>query len=140
MYKKILVALDNSRADHALIPHITEFARRFKSELLLMHVADGWAARNYDRLNLVESEEMKKDRSYLEKMAAELRESGAKVSVHLGLGDPAAEILKTSAREHCDLIAMAMHGHRFVADLVLGSTIHVVRHKSKIPLFLVRAK
>ncbi len=140
MYKKILVALDNSRADQALIPHITELARVFKSELLLVHVADGWAARNYDRLNLVESEEMKKDRAYLEKMAADLRESGAKVSVYLGLGDPSAEILKTSAREHCDLIAIAMHGHRFVADLVLGSTIHVVRHKSKIPIFLVRAK
>ena len=140
MYKKILVALDNSRADHALIPHVTEFARVFKSELLLIHVADGWAARNYHRLHLVESEEMKKDRAYLEKMAAELRRSGAKVSIHLGLGDPSAEILKTSTKEHCDLIAMAMHGHRFVADLVLGSTIHVVRHKSKIPLFLVRAK
>jgi nucleotide-binding universal stress UspA family protein len=107
--------------------------------LLLVHVADGWAARNYHRLKLVESEEMKKDKAYLEKMAGELREAGARVSVHLAMGEPASEILKTSASEHCDLIAMTSHGHRFLADLVLGSTIHVVRHKSKIPIFIVRA-
>jgi len=76
MYKKILVALENSRADQALIPHVIELARQFKSELLLVHVADGWAARNYERLQLVESEEMKEDRAYLERMAGELRQNG----------------------------------------------------------------
>jgi nucleotide-binding universal stress UspA family protein len=140
MYKKILVALENSRADQALIPHVTELARQFKAELLLVHVADGWAARNYERLKLVESEEMKEDRAYLERTAAELRKSGARVAIHLGLGEPSTEILNTSAREHCDLIAMTMHGHRFLADLLLGSTIREVRHKSRVPIFLVRAK
>jgi nucleotide-binding universal stress UspA family protein len=140
MYKKILVALENSRADQALIPHVIELARRFKAELLLVHVADGWAARNYDQLHLAESEEMKEDRAYLEKMGAELRRSGATVSIYLGRGDPSAEILKTTAREHCDLIAMTMHGHRFLADLLLGSTIREVRHKTLVPVFLVRAK
>ncbi len=136
MYKKILVALENSRVDQALIPHVVELARQFKSELLLVHVADGWAARNYESLELAESEEMKEDRAYLERMAAELRKSGARVSTHLGLGEPSKEILNTAAREHCDLIAMTMHGHRFLADLFLGSTIHAVRHKSRIPVFL----
>lgn len=140
MYKKILVALENSRADQALIPHVAELARQFKAELLLVHVADGWAARNYERLQLVESEEMKEDRAYLERMAADLRKTGARVSIHLGLGEPSAEILDTSAREKCDLIAMTMHGHRFLADLLLGSTIREVRHKSRIPIFLVRAE
>jgi nucleotide-binding universal stress UspA family protein len=140
MYKKILVALENSRTDNALIPHVTELARQFKSELLLVHVADGWVARNYDKMLLAESEEMKKDREYLEQMAEDFRKKGVRVSTHLALGDPAKEILKTSTREHCELIAMTMHGHRFLADLVLGSTIHHVRHKSRVPIFLVRAK
>jgi nucleotide-binding universal stress UspA family protein len=139
MYKKILVALENSRADQALIPHVTELARQFNAELLLVHVADGWVARNYDRLELAESEEMKEDRAYLERIATELRQTGVRVSVHLALGDPSTGILETSARENCDLIAMTMHGHRFLADLVLGSTIHHVRHKSRVPIFLVRA-
>lgn len=139
MYKKILVALENGHADKALLPHISEFARHFGSELLLIHVADGWVARNFDRLQLAESDEMKQDRQYLEEKAQELRASGLHVTAHLALGDPSTEILKAAARERCDLIAMTTHGHRFLGDLVFGSTIHEVRHKSTIPVLLVRA-
>jgi len=140
MYKKILVALENSRADKAILPRVAELARQFQAELLLLHVADGWAARNYDRLQLAESEEMKQDRAYLERVAGELSKTGIVVSVHLAMGDPPKEILRAAKREHCDLIAMTMHGHRFIGDLFLGSTIHEVRHKSQVPLFLVPAK
>jgi nucleotide-binding universal stress UspA family protein len=104
-----------------------------------VHVADGWVARNYDHLNLTESPEMKADWEYLEKTAAGLRSSGLAVTTRLALGDPPAEILKTADVEDCDLIAMTSHGHRFLADLLLGSTIHVVRHKTSIPVLLVRA-
>ena len=96
MYRKILVALENSRADQSLLPHIAELARRLGSALLLVHVADGWVARNYDRLKLAESEEMKDDRRYLEETAAGLRAQGLTVAVKLALGDPPAEILHTA--------------------------------------------
>jgi nucleotide-binding universal stress UspA family protein len=139
MYKKILVALENGRADQALLPHISQLAKFAGAELLLVHVADGWVARNYERLNLAESEEMRADRAYLDHKASELRESGLTVGACLALGDPAAEILKIGVRENCDLIAMTSHGHRFLADLVLGSTISEVRHKTTIPVLLVRA-
>jgi nucleotide-binding universal stress UspA family protein len=139
MYKKILVALENGHADKALLPHISQLARQLGSELLLVHVADGWGARNYDRLNLAESAEMKGDRIYLDETAAQLRQSGLNVTAYLALGDPAPEILKAAAREHCDLIAMTSHGHRFLGDLVFGSTIHEVRHSSTIPVLLVHA-
>jgi nucleotide-binding universal stress UspA family protein len=140
MYKKILVALENSQTDRALLPHVAELARRFQSELLLIHVADGWAARNYDRYNLADSEEMKADRDFLERTAEELRREGLAVSTHLALGDPSTEILRSSEEQRCDLIAMTTHGHRFIADLVLGSTIEAVRHKSLVPVFLVHAR
>lgn len=140
MYRKILVALENSRSDKSLIPHVLEFARQFKAELLLVHVADGWVARNYEKLKLQESQEMRDDRTYLEKTADQLRKEGAEVSTHLALGDPPSEILKTAAKEKCDLIAMTTHGHRLIGDLIFGSTIHEVRHKSDIPIFLVKAK
>jgi nucleotide-binding universal stress UspA family protein len=139
MYKKILVALENSRADKSLVPHVTELAENFHSELLLVHVADGWVARNFDRLKLAESDEMKQDRHYLEKVAEPLRARGLKVSTHLAMGDPPGEILKTARTQHCDLIAMTTHGHRLIGDLIFGSTIHHVRHKSTIPILLVRA-
>ncbi|MGD1085007.1 MAG: universal stress protein [Verrucomicrobiota bacterium] len=139
MYKKILVALENSRADLALLPHIAELARHFHSELLLLHVADGWVARNFDQMKLAESEEMREDSEYLEKQAAELRQLGLRVLTRLALGDPATEILRVSKEQQCDLIGMASHGHRFVGDVVFGSTITAVRHKSAIPILLVRA-
>ncbi|MGA3178793.1 MAG: universal stress protein [Verrucomicrobiota bacterium] len=139
MYKKILVALENSRADKAMLPHIAELARHFNAELLLLHVADGWVARHYKEMGLAESEEMKADQAYLDQEAAALREAGLRAGTYLALGDPATEILRVARQQHCDLIAMTSHGHRFVGDLVFGSTIHEVRHKSTIPILLVRA-
>ena len=140
MYKKILVALENSKADQTLIPHIAALSRLLGSELLLVHVADGWVARNFDQLALAESEEMTADRVYLKSIAADLEKSGLIVSTALALGDPPSEILKTAEREKCDLIAMTTHGHRLIGDLIFGSTIEKVRHASEIPLLVVRAK
>jgi universal stress protein A len=139
MYKKILVALENGRADETLLPHISQLARLLGSELLLIHVADGWAARNYEQLGLAESEEMIGDQRYLESSAATLREAGLQVDVHLARGNPPDEILKTAEQHQCDLIAMTTHGHRLLGDLIHGSTITAVRHKSRIPILIVRA-
>lgn len=139
MYKKILVALKHGRADATILPHIAELARTLGSELLLLHVADGFAARNFEQLKLAESGEMKADRAYLERVAAELRRGGHTVAVTLALGNPPAEILRTAAAEHCDLIAMTSHGHKLLGDLFLGSTIEHVRHNTDIPILALRA-
>ena len=139
MYQKILVALENSRADEALLPHIVELAKLHDSELVLVHVADGFVARNYDQLKLAESQEMKEDRGYLDATASKLRAEGLEVSAHLALGDPPSEILKTAVREQCDLIAMTTHGHRLIGDVIFGSTINEVRHRAGVPVLLVRA-
>lgn len=139
MYRKILVALENSRADKSLLPHVEQLAKLLGSHLLLVHVADGWVARTYDQLKLAESEEMRADRRYLEETAEALRQNGLSVTVRLALGNPPTEIIKAAEAEHCDLIAMATHGHRLIGDLLLGSTIHEVRHKTYLPVLLVRA-
>ncbi|HWQ90476.1 MAG TPA: universal stress protein [Clostridia bacterium] len=139
MYRKILVALENSSSDETLLPHVARLARQLGSQLLIVHVADGWVARNFDQLRLAESEEMRADRTYLEQTAARLKREGLSVATHLALGDPPTEILKTAEAERCDLIAMTSHGHRLLGDLLFGSTIHEVRHKTAIPVLLVRA-
>jgi len=139
MYKNILVALENSSSDQALVPHVVELARLHKSRLLLVHVADGWVARNFDNLKLAESEEMKTDRAYLETVTAQLRDQGLNVSSHLALGDPPTEILKIAESEKSDLIAMTTHGHRLIGDIIFGSTIRSVRHKTQIPILLVHS-
>jgi nucleotide-binding universal stress UspA family protein len=138
MYKRILVALENGRSDETLLPHISRLAGLLGSELLLVHVADGFAARNYDQLKLAESQEMKDDRAYLDSSAEKLRGQGLPVTTFLALGDPAEGILKTAADQQCDLIAMTTHGHRLLGDIVYGSTINEVRHKAEVPVLLVR--
>ena len=140
MYKKILVALENGPADKSMLPQIAQLAARLGSELLLLHVADGWVARSFDQLKLAESEEMKNDRAYLEKIAAGLRAEKLTVTTRLALGNPPTEILKIAEAEHCNLIAMTSHGHRLFGDIFHGSTINEVRHRAHIPIFLVRAK
>jgi manganese transport protein len=140
MYQKILVALDHTKADDALLPHVIELAGLMKSKLLLVHVADGWVARNYDQLNLAESEEMKADRLYLETTGKRLQQdTGLAVECRLGLGDPPREILKAAETEGCDLIAMTTHGHRLIGDILFGSTIEYVRHRTHIPLLVISA-
>ena len=139
MYHKILVALENGPADATIVPHIAALAKQLGSELLLVHVADGWAARNFDALKLAASTEMKEDQAYLDRVATELRAGGLVVAVELVLGNPPTEILKAAAAQGCDLIAMTSHGHKLVGDFFLGSTIDKVRHNTAIPILVVRA-
>jgi nucleotide-binding universal stress UspA family protein len=138
MYRKILMPVENSPYDDAIVDHVRELARVCKASVILIHVADGWAARNISQLKLRESEEMKNDREYIEKLSAMLEADGIDADALLASGDPASEITQAAAREGCDLIAMSTHGHKFIGDMIHGSVSHDVRHRSHIPVLLVR--
>lgn len=138
MYARILVPLENTRWDQIILRHLRPLAKLHGSELLLIHVADGFAARNVQQLDLRESEEMRRDREYLDERARELADEGFRVDAILACGDPATEIAAAAEREHCDLIAMSTHGHRFLGDLIHGSVANEVRHRSMVPVLLVR--
>ena len=138
MYRRILVPLENGPADAAILKHVTELAKLLRSQVLLVHVADGWAARNMEQLNLRESQEMKEDRAYLERITQELRQAGVEADAVLAAGDPAKEIAAAAEREKVDLIAMATHGHSLLGDVVHGTTATALRHVSRIPVLMVR--
>jgi nucleotide-binding universal stress UspA family protein len=140
MYTRILVPLENSRTDDAIVAHVRTLARHCSASLVLIHVADGFAARNMNALELRESEEIKKDRAYLDAVTARLVADGFTVEAVLASGDPAKEITAAAQREHCDLIAMGTHGHRGVQDLIYGSVANEVRHQSMVPVLLVRER
>lgn len=140
MYTRILVAIENSPGDRTILEHIEQLARLTGASLLLAHVADGWAARHYDELQLRESEEMIADREYLERLRTELESQGFIVQTCLRTGDPAKELVKLAREEHVDLVAMATHGHKGVADVIYGSTVNHVRHNLAVPVLLLMAR
>jgi nucleotide-binding universal stress UspA family protein len=140
MYKRILVPLEHSPYDAAIVNHVRDLARVCGSSLVLIHVADGFAARNVNQLNLRESEEMRLDREYLERTCASLKADGFDAESLLAGGDPSKEIADAAAREQCDLIAMSTHGHKFIKDMLYGSVANEVRHLSRVPVLLVRGE
>jgi nucleotide-binding universal stress UspA family protein len=139
MYQRILVPVENSSYDERILDHVLQLARYCGASVVLIHVADGWAARNIRHLNLRESEEMRGDREYIERLAQRLTSEGVPTEALLATGDPSQEIAAAADREHCDLIAMSTHGHRFIADFFYGSVANAVRHMTSVPVLLLRA-
>jgi universal stress protein A len=139
MYGRILIPVEHTATDDAIVAYVRPLAKLHRSAILFIHVADGFAARNQAQLNLQESEEMRHDREYIEHLAATFVAEGFAADAILATGDPATEIVSAAEREHCDLIAMATHGHRFLGDLIHGSVADAVRHRTLVPVLLVRA-
>ncbi len=140
MYKHILIPLENSSADETILTHIRPLARIAGAKLLLVHVADGWVARNFNQLQLAESEEMKQDGAYLEKRVRELTAEGFSCDAVLALGEPSDEIVKLAREKNVDLIAMTTHGHRFITDILYGATVDKVRHEVEVPVLLLKVQ
>ncbi|MGB8769889.1 MAG: universal stress protein [Candidatus Korobacteraceae bacterium] len=138
MYDTILVTLDGTPTDRAIIEHIKQLAKLAHSRLVLLHVADGWAARTYGRDAV--SAEIAEDTAYLEKVRAEFQSVGIPAEAELAYGEPVKEIIRWVRQKGCDLVAMSTHGHRFLADLFLGTTATQVQHSISVPVLLLRAK
>ena len=138
MYKTILVTLDGTPTDRAIIDHVKPLAKLAGSRVVLLHVADGWAARTYGSDAV--SPEITEDTAYLKKVQAEFQVAGVPVDSELAFGDPVTEIVKWVEQKGCDLVAMSTHGHRFLADLFLGTTASRVQHSVAVPVLLLKAK
>ena len=138
MYKTILVTLDGTPTDRAIIEHVKSLARLAASRVVLLHVADGWAARTYGPDAV--SPEITEDTAYLKKIRSEFQDAGISADAELAYGDPVREIVKWVEQKGCDLVAMSTHGHRFLGDLFLGTTASRVQHSISVPVLLLRAK
>jgi nucleotide-binding universal stress UspA family protein len=138
MYKTILVTLDGTATDRAIIDHIKSLAVVMQSQLVLLHVVTSAPAK-YHGEN-VAGTEVERARDYLARIQAEFTAVGIPVTVDLAYGEPVKEIVRWVKQKHCDLVAMSTHGHKFVADLVLGTTAIKVQHSISVPVLLLRAK
>ncbi len=137
MYNKILVTLDATPTDRAIIEHVLALAKLAGSHVVLLHVADGWAARTYGADAV--SREITEDTEYIEKVCAEFHAAGISAQAELAYGEPVTEIVKWVKERGCDLVAMSTHGHRFLADLFFGVTATRVQHQVRVPVLLLRA-
>jgi len=138
MYETIVVTLDGSATDRAIIDHVKQLARLARSRVVLLHVADGWAARTYGSDAV--SPEISEDTAYLEKVREEFQSAGIATESELAYGNPAEEIIRWIQQKGCDLVAMSTHGHGFLGDLFLGTTANKVQHAISVPVLLLRAK
>ena len=138
MYRTILVTLDGTETDRVILEHIKRLAQLMQSRVVLLHVADGWAARTFGPDAI--SPEISSDEAYLKKIRAEFQALGIETDAELAYGEPAKEIVKWIRGKGCDLVAMSTHGHRFLADLFLGMTASRVQHDVNVPVLLLRAK
>ncbi len=138
MYKTILVTLDGTPTDRTIVEHIKQLAKLVQGRVVLLHVADGWAARTYGADAV--SPEIAQDTAYLEEVRAEFEAVGIPAAAELAYGEPAKEIIKWVEEKGCDLVAMSTHGHRLLGDLFLGTTAPKVQHNVKVPVLLLRAK
>jgi nucleotide-binding universal stress UspA family protein len=138
MYATILMTLDNSPTDRAIIEHVKPLAHLMHSRVVLLHVADGWAARTFGADAV--SREVAEDTEYLRRVRAEFQAEGIAAEAELAYGEPAKEIVKWVEKKGCDLVAMSTHGHRFLADIFLGATAHEVQHRVSVPVLLLRAR
>lgn len=137
MYQCILVTLDATKTDRAIIEHVKPLARLTQARIVLLHVATGWAARTFGPDAV--SPEIRDDTAYLDEVRAEFEAFGISAQAELAYGDPATEIVRWVRERGCDLVAMSTHGHRFLADLFLGVTANRVQHSVDVPVLLLRA-
>jgi nucleotide-binding universal stress UspA family protein len=138
MYKTILVTLDGTPSDRAIIEHVKQLAKLAAGRVVLLHVADGWAARTYGPDAI--SPEISEDKAYLQKVLTEFQDAGIPASSELAFGDASREIVRWVEEKGCDLVAMSTHGHKFLADIFLGTTANRVQHAVKVPVLLLRAR
>ena len=138
MYETILVTLEATPTDRAIIEHVKKLAGLMKSRVVLLHVATSAAAQWHGPD--AAGEEITAGQAYLNGVQAEFEAIGIPADPQLAYGSPPArQIIKWVQENHCDLVAMSTHGHRLLSDLILGATAFEVQHSLNVPILLLKA-
>lgn len=144
MYTRIVVGLDGSDLAEGALRSGAELAKALNVPLHLVRVADlatvHWGATDASDSYAALSQEMANEKtaagSYLEVMAAPLRDEGLNVTTEVRSGTAARELLKLSTPD--DLIVVASHGRSGIERLLLGSVAEEVARKAPGPVLITR--
>ena len=132
-FSHILVLIDCSPADTAIIDLVIKLLDGSKTNVTLVHV--------------VHSHTLDQDRALKEQADICLKDVFEKfLSIHAGSvnklllsGEPEIELEKEINQGNYDLIAMGTHGHKGLGDLLYGSVSHHLKHTVDVPLLLVKS-
>ncbi len=133
-YKKIAIPVDFSTSDEKSISAALQLGGR-KAEYTLIHIVETPGAMIYG--DEIDDYETESDEAFLNTYKQKMLEKGFKVSVELGFGSPKRQIPKIVNASDFDLLVLGGHGHSGFKDLLFGTTVDSVRHKVKIPVFIV---
>ena len=137
MYETILLPLDTSNTDKAIVAHVRALATAMHSRVVILHVVTGPQA-EWNGPDAA-GEKVERIRAYLESVRADLASAGLQAQVDLGFGEPAQEIVRWVEKNGCDLVAMGTHGHKWLSDIVLGFTASRVQHALSVPVMMLRS-
>ncbi len=133
VYKKILVTIDCSPVDEAILKHVTALALQNRAAVYLLHVVHSHTL-DQNRVLRENSE------ACLSAHQDALRNKGIETHIIIRSGEPDLEILDEIDKEVYDLIAMATHGHGFLGDLLFGSVSDKLKHRTQVPLLLIKSE
>jgi nucleotide-binding universal stress UspA family protein len=130
VYKKILVTMDCSSVDDAIIEHVSALALQNNAQVYLLHVVH-FHTLDQDRALRELAEASLKSRCEI------LQARGIEARIVIRSGEPDFEILEEIEGKDYDLVAMATHGHSFIGDILFGSVSRTLKHRIRIPLLLI---
>jgi nucleotide-binding universal stress UspA family protein len=131
VYREILVAIDCSEVDDAIIRHVSALALPLGATVHLLHVVH---SHTLDQERYLREQAQNILEGYRSKLQAE----GIKASVVIRSGEPEREILREIEENAYDLLAMATHGHNLPGRILFGSVSRSLRPKITIPLLLIK--
>ena len=133
-YKHIAMAIDFSGHDQQIIKSALNQGGK-SANYTFIHIVESAAARYLGKNTM--DYETQIDHDSLVKYQNTLKDLGYKVSIKIGFGNPASEIIKIISNQDVDLLVMGVHGHKGFKDLIFGTTVDAVRHRIKIPLLII---
>jgi nucleotide-binding universal stress UspA family protein len=142
---RILIPIDFSTYSKEALKYAIPFARKFKAELLLLHVVEPAiypADFNFGQVGIpaIEDELRAKAEEELKKLVETETKRRARSSTMVRVGKPFIEIITAAKEEHIDLIIMATHGHSGIEQILFGSTAERVVRKAHCPVLTVRTR
>ncbi|HNR19593.1 MAG TPA: Nramp family divalent metal transporter [Bacteroidia bacterium] len=133
-YKKVAIAVDFSASDQKTINHAIMLGGT-KARYLLIHVVESAGAFVFGKD--VRDFESTSDNENLKRYEEQLNEMGYSFERMIGYGDPKHAIPTIVNAYQADLLVMGAHGHKTFKDMIFGTTVDSVRHKTNVPVLIV---